>query len=179
MRLVDQRLYPAGEAYSGSAILEEDHIEFLKAYTSYEDAISHIYTGTEGAAEQQGHTLLKVDISYEEGLLYYMFDVNIRFVEPQNIGMSIGYNIDGNGNNIQQLLIPPPLWPIIYTIIIGLVAYILINSFNRSMNSVFYTPTGGGGETPKWSPFSYAVILIGTAFLLNALTGVSKEVRKY
>lgn len=166
MQLVDRKVYPDGYVYSGSAILEEDHIEFLKVYTSYEDAISHIYTGAEDAANQRGYQLLRVDIYYEEGILYSMFDVNIRFVEPQQ--MNIG---------IQQLIIPPPLWPIIYAIIIGLVAYILINSFNRNMNSIQYEPTGPGGESPKWSPISYAAVFIGVAMLLNAFTSASKRIR--
>lgn len=167
MRLVNQKVYPTGRTYSGTAISEVNHIEFLMAYTSYEDAISHIYTGAEEAANQRGYTLLKVDIYYENGILYHIFDMNIHYIEPQQLS-----ELD---TGIQQLVIPLPLWPIIYAIVIGLIAYILINSFNKSVNSVFYEPTGGGG----WSPFSYAVIFIGAALLLNALTGVSKEVRRY
>ena len=42
MQLVDSKIYPDGYTYSGDAVNEIDHMEFLKI-TSYNDAVNHIY----------------------------------------------------------------------------------------------------------------------------------------
>lgn len=164
MQLIDQRIYPPGETYNDYAIREIDHHEFLKTY-NIDDAISIIFSSIEQATDQQGYVLLRTEIYYNgNDVLYHLFDVKFWFVVIQGQQMS--------------LLIPPPLWPIIYAIIIGLIAYILVRSLNLSIDNLQYSPTGPGGETPPWSPLSYAVVLIGAAFLLNALTGLTRQVKR-
>lgn len=174
MQLIDQRLYPAGETYSGEATEEVDHFEFLITY-GVNDAVSIIFSAIEQAAAQQGFVLLRTEMYYESGTLYHLFDVKYYFVQLA---------IPGTGEVFPGEVFPTvaPLTILLYIvaiIIVGIVGYILVRSLNLSLNSVQYEPTGPGGTTPSWSPLSYAVILIGAAFLLNAITGVSKEVRKY
>lgn len=164
MQLIDQRLYPYGETYYGEATEEVDHFEFLKTY-SVDNAISNIFSAIEQAADQQGYVLLRTEIYYDgNDILYHLFDVRYYFAQIT----PAGYAIPTGG----------PLVPLIYVvaiIIIGIVGYILFRSFNVSINSMQYEPTGGGGEAPKWSPFSYAIVFIGAAMLLNAFTSASKR----
>lgn len=171
MQLVDRRIYPYGETYNDYAVHEIDHMEFLKT-TGYDDAINYIYTGIETAIERQGYTLLTIDISYEEGIFYHTFDISYKYMQIGQTSMQSG--------TIQQMGLPLiiiELLPLIILIVQGLIAYILINTVTKSVNSIFYSPGGDGDGGP--SMLTYVALFIGAAFLLNALTGVSKEVRRY
>lgn len=171
MQLVDSKIYPDGSTYSGDAVNEVDHMEFLKI-TNYSDAISNIYTAVEGATTQKGYTLLTVDIYYEEGIAYHMFDVDYKYTQMATM------SIDGT---IQQMILPviiEALLPIITIIVYGLVGYILLNTLTKSVTTMFYNPVGTSGEGGGSSILTYAVIFVAGAYLINALTGISREIRR-
>lgn len=180
MQLIDQRLYPPGETYYGEAINEIDYFEFLKTY-NVDDAVGIIFSAIEQAAEQQGYILLRTSIYYESGTLYHLFNVKYYFVPILSQSISSQTGISGTGAIMSTpgFAIPGALIWIVAIIIVGIVGYILVRSFNLSINSVQYSPTGPGGETPPWSPLMYGVILFGAAFVLNALTGLTKQVKRY
>jgi hypothetical protein len=164
MELADQHIYPEGEIYVGQAADIVDHMEFLAAYTKYIDAVALIYTGYEKAAEQNGYKLLTIDISYEEGVLYHMFDIHYRYALEES--------------TIKQTPIPAALLYIALTIIIGIVGYILINTITKSITTILYDPfnTGEPGGASTTTYIIYGLIGI---FLLKALTGASQEIRRY
>lgn len=172
MQLVDSKIYPDGYTYSGDAVNEIDHMEFLKI-TGYNDAVNHIYTGIEEVINQKGYTLLSVDISYEEGIAYHMFDVDYKYMQIATMGMQDGM--------VQKMVLPviiEALIPLILPIIYGLVGYILLNTLTKSVTTMFYNPissSGGGGGT---SMITYAVVFIAGAYLINAVTRITKEVRR-
>lgn len=164
MELINQIIYPAGETYYGEATEEIDHFEFLKTY-SLDSAIGNMFSAIEQAASQQGFVLLRTEIYYDgNDLLYHLFDVKYYFVQITPAGYA--------KPTIAPVAI---LLYIVAGIIVGIVGYILFRSFNISVNSIQYEPTGPGGQAPAWSPFSYAIVFIGAAMLLNAFTGASKR----
>jgi len=171
MQLVDQRIYPAGETYNDYAIREIDHFEFLISY-NVDDAINTMFSAIEQAAYQEGYVLLKTVVYYETGALYHLFDVEYWFVTIPHTGVGAS-GADGISPTVAPVTI---LLYIVAGIIMGIIGYILVRSINLSVNSLQYEPTGAGGEKPSWSPFSYAIVFIGAAMLLNAMTGLSKRV---
>lgn len=181
MQLIDQRLYPAGETYRGDAAHEIDHFEFLKTY-SVDDATNTIISSVEQAADQEGYTLLIISIYYEEGLLYHLFDVNYKFTKPEFVYMNM-QDSGTNGTIAIQPMIAPIVWVAlinaIVAILTGIFLYILINKSLTFLGNVFYEPGGGGDGTSTGSMLKYAVIFIAAAYLINAFTGASKEIRRY
>lgn len=172
MQLVDSKIYPDGYTYSGEAVNEIDHMEFLKI-TSYNDAVNHIYTGIEEAINQKGYTLLSVDISYEEGIAYHVFDVDYKYMQIAAMGVQDG--------NVQKMVLPvvvEVLLPIVTVIVYGLVGYILMNTLTKSISTIFYNPIDSSGKGGGPSMITYAVVFIAGAYLINAVTGITREVRR-
>lgn len=167
MELLSQINYPAGDTYEGTAIYEVDHYEFLKTY-SVDDAVSNIISATEQAAAQEGYVLLRTYVYYESGTAYHLFDVKYYFVMISPSGMVV----------IPTVLPGALIWAII--IIIGaIVGYFLVRATNTSINSVQYVPGSeeGGGGLPKISPFGWAIILVAAGFMINALSGLTRQAR--
>lgn len=89
--------YPMASTYSGPARSESMHISSFKYIDigegkpiGMEEAVFNIMMVIENAAIIEGLTLLKSDISYSEGLIYYEFDVTYTMIKPPGAMGNIG-----------------------------------------------------------------------------------------
>jgi hypothetical protein len=120
MELVETRLYHTGETYTGKSIYEMSHFEILKIYSKTE-AIAKIYSGLEQGAFNGNLTLLKIDITYESGTLYHIFNAECYYLSPQHTS-----NL-GTTSLILPIILPSLFEVAILIIVVILAGYIIYN----------------------------------------------------
>lgn len=168
MILIDTRVYPNGDTYNGAAFNEIIHYEFLKTYNET-DAINNIYTAVEQTAINQGVQLLRVEVSYESGTLYHLFDINYYYKTPQMMSV-VTYN------TLPWALVE--LAPYIIAALIAIIGSILVfYTVLKPAAEIQYIPSGLSASSI--SPLGWGIILIGAGYMLTSLTGAVRATTAY
>lgn len=177
MTTTETIFYSEGYTYSGPAVREDAHFEFLKTY-SLEESRAKLLQAVENAALRQGVTLLTATYTESEGMLYHMFDISYSYhMSGMQVAGDSSWVIE-NAESGQPRIVKMVI-PLIGYIIIGIIAIvglILAYYIIKGATEFVYGPPGTAPGPAVTSVLFYGIILFGVAAILFTLPKAAKAI---